>query len=293
MPAGGKPTVRSRRLGATLKRLRLNARLDQEHAAEAVDCSTAKISRIESGTVSARIGDVRVLLDLYGVEDEVERRRLEKLARDSNKRGWWLNFDWITKEAGFADFVTLETDASYIRTWQPLFVPGLLQTDDYLRTLLSSGLTVHSPESVEEVLAVRRVRRGLIEEDGARFAAIIWEPALTAPMPSARVHREQLLHILHVAQRQNVQVQVLPMAEWRAAHLSSYFVMLSFGPEPAPEAVAYDTSTSTVLVEDLAEMAAHARIFEALSAAALTPDQSLAFVRKTLASIPESEKEAE
>ncbi|MFD3999141.1 DUF5753 domain-containing protein [Streptomyces rubiginosohelvolus] len=133
----------------------------------------------------------------------------------------------------------------------------------------------------------------LIEEDGARFAAIIWEPALTAPMPPAKVHREQLLHILHVAQRQNVQVQVLPMAEWRAAHLSSHFVMLSFGPEPAPEAVAYDTSTSTVLVEDLAEMAAHARIFEALSAAALTPDQSLAFVWKALASIPESEKAAE
>ncbi|WP_432149242.1 Scr1 family TA system antitoxin-like transcriptional regulator [Streptomyces sp. bgisy029] len=63
--------------------------------------------------------------------------------------------------------------------------------------------------------------------------------------------------------------------------------MLSFGPEPAPEAVAYDTTTSTVLVEDLAEMAAHARIFEALSASALTPDQSLAFVRKALASIPE------
>ncbi len=77
------------------------------------------------------------------------------------------------------------------------------------------------------------------------------------------------------------------MSEWRAAHLSSHFVMLSFGPEPAPEAVAYDTTTSTVLVEDLAEMAAHARIFEALSASALTPDQSLAFVRKALASIPE------
>ncbi|WP_371268703.1 DUF5753 domain-containing protein [Streptomyces atratus] len=236
---------------------------------------------------------MRLLLELYGVEDREVYQRLEQLARDSNKRGWWLNFSWVTREAEFADFITLEIDATFIRTWQPLFIPGLLQTDDYLRTLMSSDLTVHSAESVDEAVAMRRMRRSLIEEDGARFAAIIWEPALTAPMPSPKVHREQLLHLLNVAQRQNVRVQVLPSSEWRAAHLSSHFVMLSFGPEPAPEVVAYDTTTSTVLLEDLEEMAGHARIFEALSAAALTPDQSLAFIRQVLRDIPESEKEEE
>ncbi|MER5358965.1 helix-turn-helix transcriptional regulator [Streptomyces sp. NPDC002785] len=293
MPAGGRPTVRSRRLGAALRRYREAAKLDQQHAADHIVGSKAKISRIEAGQVSARPGDVRLLLELYGVQDRATYQRLEQLARDSNKRGWWLNFSWVTREAGFADFITLETDATFIRTWQPLFIPGLLQTDDYLRTLMSSDLTVHTVESVDEAVAMRRMRRSLIEEDGARFAAVIWEPALTAPMPSPKVHREQLLHILNVAQRQNVRVQVLPTSEWRAAHLSSHFVMLSFGPEPAPEVVAYDTTTSTVLLEDLEEMAGHARIFEALTAAALTADQSLAFIRKTLRDIPENEKEEE
>ncbi|MER6101991.1 helix-turn-helix transcriptional regulator [Streptomyces sp. NPDC001832] len=293
MPAGGRPTVRSRRLGAVLRRYREAAKLDQQHAADHIVGSKAKISRIEAGQVSARPGDVRLLLELYGVQDRAVYQRLEQLARDSNKRGWWLNFSWVTREAEFADFITLETDATFIRTWQPLFIPGLLQTDDYLRTLMSSDLAVHSAESVDEAVAMRRMRRSLIEEDGARFAAVIWEPALTAPMPSSKVHREQLLHMLNVAQRQNVRLQVLPMSEWRSAHLSSHFVMLSFGPEPAPEVVAYDTTTSTVLLEDLEEMAGHARIFEALTAAALTPDQSLAFIRKTLRDIPESEKEEE
>ncbi len=293
MPAGGRPTVRSRQLGAALKRYREAAKLDQQHAAEHIVGSKAKISRIETGQVSARPGDVRLMLELYGVEDRDVYRRLEQLARDSNKRGWWLNFPWAIKDEGFADFVTLETDATYIRAWQPLFIPGLLQTDDYIKALMSLSLTVHSPEMVDEAVAIRQARRKTIEESGAQFAAVIWEPALTAPMPSRKVHREQLLHIHNVAQRQNVSIQVLPVSEWQAAHLSSHFVMFNFGPEPAPQAVAYDTTTSSVLFEDPEDMATHAQIFETLRSAALTPDQSLSFIRRAMKEIPESEKEKE
>ncbi|MEU7182740.1 MULTISPECIES: helix-turn-helix domain-containing protein [Streptomyces] len=285
--------MRSRQLGAALKRYREAAKLDQQHAAEHIVGSKAKISRIETGQVSARPGDVRLMLELYGVEDRDVYRRLEQLARDSNKRGWWLNFPWAIKDEGFADFVTLETDATYIRAWQPLFIPGLLQTDDYIKALMSLSLTVHSPEMVDEAVAIRQARRKTIEESGAQFAAVIWEPALTAPMPSRKVHREQLLHIHNVAQRQNVSIQVLPVSEWQAAHLSSHFVMFNFGPEPAPQAVAYDTTTSSVLFEDPEDMATHAQIFETLRSAALTPDQSLSFIRRAMKEIPESEKEKE
>ncbi|MFE3940872.1 helix-turn-helix domain-containing protein [Streptomyces sp. NPDC059118] len=290
MPAGGRPTVRSRRLGAALRRYREAAKLDQQHAADHIVGSKAKISRIEAGQVSARPGDVRLLLELYGVEDATVYQQLEQLARASNKRGWWLNYEWAAKPE-YADFITLESDATYIRTWQSLFLPGLLQTDDYLRVLLGAGLKVHTPEAIDEMVAIRQTRRKVIEEQGARFAAVIWEPALTAPMPSAKAHRDQLLHILNVAQRQNVSVQVLPATEWEAAHMASHFVMFNFGPEPAPEAVAFDSTTSTVIIEDLEEMATHAQIFEALRSAALTPAQSLAFLRERIASIPESEKE--
>ncbi|MEV0281622.1 helix-turn-helix transcriptional regulator [Streptomyces sp. NPDC050610] len=290
MPAGGRPTVRSRRLGTALRRYREAAKLDQQHAAEHIVGSKTKISRIEAGQVSARPGDVRLLLELYGVEDRNVCRRLEQLARDSNKRGWWLNYPWATKEEGYADFITLEADATYIRTWQPLFIPGLLQTDGYVKALMDLSLMRHSPEDVDEMVAIRQARRQTIEEGGAQYAAVIWEPALTAPMPSRKVHLEQLLHIDNVAQRQNVSVQVLPFSEWQAAHLTSHFVMFSLGPEPAPEAVAYDTTTSTVILEDLEDMAKHARIFEALRSAALTPEQSLVFIRKAIQGISESEK---
>lgn len=293
MPAGGKPTVRSRRLGATLRQYRLAARLDQEHAAEVLGCSKAKISRVETGISAARVGDVRVLLDLYEVEDRNVYLKLEQLARDSNKRGWWLKYPQVSDKEWYADFVSMEADATYIRTYHPVFIPGLLQTGDYVRTLVSSGPTTHTPEAIDEMAAVRQTRRQLIEEGGTHYAAVIWEPALTAPMPSAKIHREQLLHILNVAQRQNVSIQVLPLSEWRAAHLTSHFVMLSFGPEPSPEAVAYDTTTSTVILEDLNEMAYHARIFECLRSAALPPNQSLAFIQKSIEEVQGGEKEAE
>ncbi|WP_016909574.1 helix-turn-helix domain-containing protein [Streptomyces xiaopingdaonensis] len=275
-------------MGEALRRYREAAKLDQQHAADHIVGSKAKISRIEAGQSSARPGDVRLLLELYGVKDQVIHQQLEQLARDSNKRGWWLDYEWASKPE-YADVLTLESDATYIRTWQPLFLPGLLQTDDYVRALLESSLTVYTDEAVDEVVAIRQARRKAIEEDGARFAAVIWEPALTAPMPSSEAHQGQLRHIFRVAQRQNVSIQVLPASEWQAAHMTSHFVMYSFGPEPSPEAVAFDGTTSTVIIEDLDDMALHAKIFEALRSSALTPTQTLSFLREQLDVIPESE----
>lgn len=288
--------MRSRRLGSALRQYREAAKLDQQHAADHIACSKSKISRIEAGQVSARPGDVRLMLELYGIEDRTVFLQLEQLAREANKRGWWLNHPFVTKvpkREGYADFITLETDATYIRTWQPLYLPGLLQTDDYVKALSSARLTSYTPEEIDEMVAIRQTRRRIIEEGGVQYAAVIWEPALTAPMPSPKVHREQLFHIHNVAQRQNVSVQVLPLSAWTAAHMTSHFVMFSFGPEPAPEAVAYDTTTSTVLVEDLQDMAHHAQIFEVLRSAALSPEQSLEFIRKAMREIPQSEKDEE
>ncbi|MEU5209675.1 helix-turn-helix transcriptional regulator [Streptomyces sp. NPDC020742] len=292
MPAGGRPTVRSRRLGGALRKYREAAKLDQQHAADHIVGSKAKISRIESGQVTARPGDVRLLLELYGVEDPEVYRQLEQLARDSNKRGWWVNYPWALNPE-YADFVTLEADATYIRTWQPLYLPGLLQTDGYVKALLEGGLTTSTPEDVELAIARRLERRKTIEEGGARYAAIVWEPVVTAPMPSPEVHRDQLLHLIDVAQRRNVSFQVLPLSEWQAAHMASHFVMFSFGAEPAPEAVAFDSTTSTVFVEELDDMVRHAEAFEELRSAALTPKQTLSFLSDQLAKLPESENDAE
>ena len=293
MPAGGKPTVRSRRLGATLKRLRLAARLDQEHAAEAVACSTAKISRMESGAVAARVGDVRMLLDLYGVEDVDMRRRLEALARNSNKRGWWLNFQFQQPNLDrLGDYLSLEADATYIRSWQPVFIPGLLQTPAYTKALTDANPEVLVESAADEIVKVRQERRRVFEESGARFAAVVWEPALTGPMPSSQVHREALAHLMKVAAQPNVTIQVLPHGEWAAARVAPAFVALSYANEASPEVIVQDTMVNSVILEDHEDMAGYLHAFEALRSAALTPDQSIAFIRKTMNGIAVENEEA-
>ncbi|MFI1184617.1 helix-turn-helix domain-containing protein [Streptomyces sp. NPDC020799] len=281
--------MRSRRLGKALRQYREAAKLDQQHAADHIAGSKTKVSRIEAGLTTAKPGDVRLMLELYEVTEPTVVKHLEQLARDSNKRGWWMDHQLPDQ---LADLVTLEGDASYIRNWQPLFIPGLLQTPDYLRTLTRhSSLNVYTPEAEESFLKIKEERRRAINEKGAHFAAVIWEPALTAPMPSSEIHREQLNHIVDVAQKPNVTVQVLPLSEWKAAHMASHFVVYSYGPEPAPEAVAFDTPTSTVILENPDDVAKHVRIFEALRSSALTPDQSVDFIRTAMKGIPESEKE--
>ncbi|MGX1853953.1 helix-turn-helix domain-containing protein [Streptomyces sp. NPDC055299] len=293
MPAGGKPTVHSRRLGATLKRLRLAARLDQEHAAEAVACSTAKISRIESGAVSVRVGDVRMLLDLYGIEDAEQRQRLERLARNSNKRGWWLNFQFQAPAIDrLGDYLTLETDATYIRAWQPVFIPGLLQTPEYTKALTEANPEVISEEAADEIVKVRQERRRVFEDSGSRFAAVVWEPAITGPMPAPQVHRAQLAHLIKMAGQPNMTIQVLPHSEWAAARVAPAFVALSYAYEASPEVIVQDTMTNSVIIEDHEDMAGYVHAFEALRSAALTPDQSIAFVEKLMNGITVENEEA-
>jgi transcriptional regulator with XRE-family HTH domain len=287
MPAGGKPTRRRRRLGATLKRHRLTAKLDQEHAAQALACSKAKISRVESGINSAKVAEVRYLLDLYGVTDTEEINRLEWLARNANKRGWWMDYQLPSAKL---EYIALETDASYIRTWQPVFIPGVLQTADYTRALVDATPEITSPGTREAIVEVRQMRRRKFEESPTRFATVIWEPALTTPMPSPQTHADQLAHILTMAEEPSITVQVLPVSEWSAARSSPAFVALTFGKDPSPESVVLDTLINSVILEDLGDMAIYMHAFDNLRSSALTPERSIAFVRETLSHISPQEE---
>ncbi|WP_319354902.1 helix-turn-helix domain-containing protein [Streptomyces ipomoeae] len=117
--------MRSRRLGAALKRYRRAAKIDQAHAASVLGVDQARVSRIESGHVTARILEIRVLLQAYGVDDPEVLRKLEDLAKRSNHRGWWLEHAEHLRP-DYLDHISLEDDATHIRVWAQAIVPGLL-----------------------------------------------------------------------------------------------------------------------------------------------------------------------
>ncbi|QLH23573.1 helix-turn-helix transcriptional regulator [Streptomyces sp. Rer75] len=289
MPAGGRPTVRSRRLGAALRRYRQAAKLDQQRSAEVIASSAAKISRIESGHVSARVIDVRLLLDAYGVDDTTVRARLEELAKGSNRRGWWLEHAAHLRP-DYLDHIALEDDATYIREWQPVLMPGLLQTAAYAEASITAGPNYVDPDRVSQLVKVRQARQAQIEPGGTSYAAILWEPVILHPLLNHEIHREQLSAILDVGKRQNVTIQVLPFSAGVLAGTTSAFSSFSFDSDPAVEAVTMENLRGTSILEDPQDLIAYTNAFDLLRSAALGPDESVRLIRRVLRSGKEDAK---
>ncbi|MER6303953.1 helix-turn-helix transcriptional regulator [Kitasatospora sp. NPDC001539] len=270
-----RPTVRGRRLGSELRRLRESASKTTDDAASALECSRAKISRIETGAVGIRRLDLGILLDLYGVTDPQARTTLETLARESKKRGWWHDYG-DTIPPAHADFLGLEGDARYIRTWQPLVVPGLLQTEDYARALLQANPAAVRPDKIDQLVKMRMERKGILTKpDPARFWGIIWEPALRCPVGGVDVRQAQLTYLREAAQLPNVTLQVVPLELGATAGACGAFVMYGFSDSPAPGAVFVETLTTGYYLEREAELDGYGLAFEYLRSSALNPSESL------------------
>lgn len=180
-----------------------------------------------------------MLLNAYGVDDPEVLNKLEDLAKRSKHRGWWLEHAEHLRP-DYLDYIALEDDATYIREWQPVVVPGLLQTAAYVKAVIAATPHYVAPERIAQLVKVREARQAKIAEGGAMYTAILWEAVVRHPLISAEVHREQLAAILEVGQRRNVTVQVLPFSAGPVVAVTSAFQSFSFESEPTVEAVALE-----------------------------------------------------
>ncbi|MFH8339918.1 DUF5753 domain-containing protein [Streptomyces sp. AM6-12] len=226
------------------------------------------------------------MLDAYGVHDLEVRKKLEELARQSKRRGWWLEHAAHLRP-DYVDHIALEDDATYIREWQPVMVPGLLQTPDYAEAVIAGGPNYMEPERAAQLVKVRVARQAKIEEGGASYTAILWESVVAHPLVSVGIHREQLAAILEIGKRKNVTVQVLPFGAGVLAGYSSAFSSFSFDEEPTVQAVAMDNLRGTSVLEGAEDLAAYANAYDLLRSAALTPDASAKLIRGVLRSLKE------
>ncbi|MCC9309015.1 helix-turn-helix domain-containing protein [Kitasatospora sp. RB6PN24] len=256
-----------------------------DDAADALKCSRAKISRIETGASGIRRLDLGVLLDLYGISNQQTRDSLEELARESKKRGWWHDYG-DTIPPIYADYLDLERDARYIRTWQPVVVPGLLQTEDYARALLEANPAAVRPERIDQLVKIRMERKEVLRADNpARFWAIIWEPALRCPVGSSEVLRAQLDHLVQAAQQPSVTLQVMPLSGGATAGACGGFVMIGFTDSALPGAVFVENLTSSHYLEEPAELDGYSLVFDYLRSSALDPAQSLDMIAAIAAEV--------
>lgn len=273
------PTVRRRRLGTELRRLRELAGLTCEQAGDHLGCSASKISRIETARVPARATDVQALCALYRAGDE-QGAVLVSLARESKTQGWWQRFDSALPD-WFTTFVGLEAESVSIRTYEIQLVPGLLQTEAYARALFESA-ELSAPEEVESAVAIRRSRQEILRGDSPpRYWAVLSEAALHRMVGGPSIMRDQLYHLVDMNELRNVTIQVIPSYAGAHPGMSTPFVILSFPDRADPEVTFVDYLTGALYLEKPEEVDQYNLAFSHLVAAAVSPVQSIDLIRAT------------
>jgi transcriptional regulator with XRE-family HTH domain len=275
------PTIRRRRLALELRRLRETAGLTCEQVAEHLECSASKISRVETGRVSVSPRDVRDMLDLYDVPGE-QRESLVQLARDSRQKGWWHAYS-DTMLPQFATYLGLESAASEIRIYEVNLIPGLLQTEDYARAVIRAGMMNSPSEDVERSVALRMARQPAVtRDDPPKVWAVMDEAALRRRVGGASLMRMQLEHLLTQAQLPNVAVQVIPFAGGAHPAMGRPFVILVFPDRVDTDVVYLEDLTSSLYLEDVAEVDRYNVFFNHLRATALSFADSSALIASVL-----------
>jgi transcriptional regulator with XRE-family HTH domain len=271
------PTGRRRRLGAELRRLREAAGLTIDKVAEELECSPSKVSRIETGQVSATPRDVRDMLGLYRVDDD----RLEamvQVAREARQRGWWQKF--VDVPDGVPAYVGLETAATSIDVYMALLVPALLQTPDYARAVIAAVRPDLPPAEIDRRVELRLRRQDLLDQERPpRIRVLLDDTVLRRPVGGPAVMAAQRRRLLADADRPAVTIQVLEVGAGAHAGMDGPFTIFGF-PAPAErDVVALDSAADALYLEGPEDVARYRRVFELLLPAARSPEDSAAIIR--------------
>ncbi|MFF7632393.1 helix-turn-helix domain-containing protein [Kitasatospora sp. NPDC008050] len=263
-----------------LRQLREDAGLTAEQVGIHLTCHASKVGRIENGRSGVRMLDLNVMLDLYGLKDQEARDRLVELAKESKKRGWWRVYDDVMKP-GLAEYISLESAASQISTFQPMLIPGLLQTEDYVRAIMQGGRKLPSDE-IERRVRLRLERQEWFDATGAHMWAVIGEAALRNQVGGPPVMREQVKRLLAAADGPEVTLQVLPFDVGAHPAIGSAFVILSFQERTEGDVILVEAMTSSIYLETEEQLDQYKFAFNHLRAAALAPRQTQEFLQRTL-----------
>jgi transcriptional regulator with XRE-family HTH domain len=272
------PAIRRRRLAAELRRLREAAGLTIDQVADALECSSSKISRIETEQVSATPRDVRDMLSLYGVEGQ-QLDALVQISREARQKGWWHQY----RNLPDATLIGLEAAASSFRIWEITRIPALFQTPEYARASLCAVRPNLNAEDIERRIEIRQARQGLLVNDNPpELWAVLDEAALQRPVGGHEVMTNQLKRLSEVTELPNVTVQLLPFTAGEQAGMEGPFTILSFPDIADSDIVFAANGTGGMYLEDRNTVLRCRSIFDHLRAAGLSPEDSVAFLARML-----------
>jgi transcriptional regulator with XRE-family HTH domain len=268
------PTVGQVVLGRRLQDLREKTGLKREDAAQILRVAPATVRRMETAEVALKIPYVQLLLAQYGcTSPEVEA--FVALAEEANLPGWWQRYHDVLPD-WFSMYVSLEGAASLIRSYEPHFVPGLLQTEDYARSVLRTGAVGHStPAEIERYVALRMERQSLLTRpDAPRLWVVLDETVFRRPVGSPAVMRAQIDRLLAAAELPNV---ILQIAEFSSGHHpGTYgpFVLFRFALPELPDMVYSEYLTGSVYLDARSEVTSHLQVLDRMAAQAATAQRT-------------------
>ncbi|OUC92080.1 helix-turn-helix domain-containing protein [Streptomyces swartbergensis] len=277
MASNTNPTVRRRRLGMELRRLREAKNMTAEQVAARLLVSQSKISRLENGRRSISQRDVRDLCEVYEVEDHKMVDSLMQMAKDSRQQGWWHAFGDIP----YSVYIGLETDAESLRVYEPQIITGLLQTRAYAEAIIRGASPETPEEDIQNRIEVRMRRQGRItaERDPLRLWVVLDEAALRRSVGNRQVMREQLEYLADASQLPHVTVQVLPFDVGAHAGLNGQYSILEFADATDSNVVYIEGVTSDLYLEKAHDVQKYTVMYEHLRAQSLNVDQSLRLIQ--------------
>ncbi|MER7565205.1 helix-turn-helix transcriptional regulator [Streptomyces sp. NPDC097941] len=275
MAATTNPTLRRRRLGAELRRLRLASGLKSTEVAERLMVSQPKISHLENGNRAISPRDVRDLCTIYGVTDQEVIDSLIQMAKQSGQQGWWQAYGDIPQSV----YIALETDAAVLHTYEPMMIPALLQTPAYAHAVIRETIPQPTAEQAARRLKVRLRRQHRIYDltRPLRLWVVLDESALRRVVGSPDVMREQLEHLNALGTEPHIRVQVLPHTVGAHPGLSGQFSIVTFAENPGG-VVYLERFTSDLYLEKPSDVQHYSVMYEHLQALALSLDSSRGFI---------------
>lgn len=270
------PTLRRRELASRLRELRTRSGLMVDDVARELMCSSAKISRIETGKRSPTLRDVRDLCRLYGVS-EAEQDRLMIIARESKQQGWWNRFDDLEIEF----LIGLEIEAKRISSYESANLPWAFQTEEYARAIIKGILPRIDDRILDERVTARMKRQELLRSPNSpHLWSLIDESAFYRVIGGNRVMKEQMSKILDVADAPNVTMQVVPFEAGAHPGLDNTFTLLEFDKSVLGPVVFIENLAGNLYLEREAEIERYREVLEHLRACAFSPTHSARWVNE-------------
>jgi transcriptional regulator with XRE-family HTH domain len=276
------PILRRRQVGTRLRQLREAAGKSLADVAAYLECSAAKVSRIENGRLLARIPDVRNMLDLFEVGD-TDRAELLDLVRESREKGWWQSYSDVLGEVQ-GQSLGFEDSASEIWNYDEYLVPGLLQTREFAYAVAANRLDI--PERVvERQIEMRMIRQSILTRPVPPRVFFVLDESVLHRIAAfgGTVARQQLDRFVAAAALPNVTVQIQPYTLGITSHVS--FTVYTF-PDPAdPRMVYLDGLVENLLDSRVGAVGQYVANFEAIRSLTLSAEESTAFIARVAAGV--------